>query len=411
MSSIADVMEQHLRPEQLSLLRRASKAAPKGVELYLVGGTVRDLLSLHSPADLDLVWVGDDQGFPEALAEDVGGQVVERSEFGTCKLNAGGLVVDLVQARTESYANPGALPTVVPGTIEGDLARRDFSINAIAASLDEDGWGELLDPFEGERDLREGVVRVLHPKSFADDATRILRAVRYVVRMEYRLEEGTEQLLTRDLGQLEGISGDRVRHELQLFFREDGVGQVFQIAQEMGVLAAVHPALKIEPAALAGLQAAPVEPTTESELRLLALLVFSVADEEHSSLIDRLNMDGRWAKVVRDVGRVRDSFEALGREGVRRSEVQRVLRRLDEAAIEGCALAAQEPSVSGWLELHLKELRHVKPLLNGNDLMVLGVPQGPDVGRLLEELLTARLDGLLSSREDEERLVQRSLGG
>ena len=144
-----------------------------------------------------------------------------RSPFGTAKLRAGGIEMDLAAARTETYAHPRALPTVAPGDIDRDLARRDFSINAMAVSLGTETWGELRDPFEGRRDLDRGVVRVLHEGSFIDDATRILRAVRYAGRMGFRLEAETERLLKRDLAQLGGIGGDRVRRELARVFSEE----------------------------------------------------------------------------------------------------------------------------------------------------------------------------------------------
>ena len=411
MSNVAHLLERHLSPSQYDLLRRAAKvSAELGVGLLLVGGTVRDILSNKRPDDLDLVAVDGTPDFAVALAERVGAEVKARSQFGTAKLNAGQVGIDLAAARRESYAQPGALPTVSPGTIDYDLARRDFSINAMAISLGEATWGDLLDPFNGRRDLQRGLVRVLHERSFADDATRILRAVRYAQRMEYRIEAGTQRLLFRDLVHLDAISGDRIRHELQRFFSETRVADMLQAAQELGVLAAIHPALGLEPAVLDKLRAIRTKHTTENELRLLALLVFSVPAEELSPLISRLNMDGRWARVARDVASVRDSFQVLRDLEVRPSQVLGALHHLDPASIDGCSIATDDALVKRRLEDYLTELRYVRPLLNGDDLMALGVPEGPLVGRLLDKLLTARLDGLLSSREDEERYVVRSLG-
>jgi tRNA nucleotidyltransferase (CCA-adding enzyme) len=149
--------------------------------------------------------------------------------------------------------------------------------------------------------------------------------------------------------------------------------------------------------------------TPEGDMRLLAMLVFAVPKEDISPLIGRLNMDGRWAKVVRDVAAVRDSFDKLEGESISRSRVFALLRHLDPASVAGCALATDQPLVEQRLELYLTELRPVRPLLNGNGLIALGVPEGPEVGRLLEVILMARLDGLLSTREDEENLVVRSM--
>ena len=411
MSNVARQMEKQLRSAQLDLLRRASGAAAEHhVGLYLVGGTVRDILSGNRPADLDLVATEGTPGFLPVLAERLGGEVTARSQFGTAKLRSdSGIEIDLASARMETYAHPGALPAVEPGTIDEDLARRDFTVNAMAVSLGPETWGDLLDPFGGRGDLEKGVVGVLHPGSFVDDATRILRAVRYAQRLAFRLEDDTERLLKRDLGHLGDISGDRLRHELLRIFREANVGAVLSTAQELGVLRAIHPALRVESGALARLEEAGTETTVENELLVLAVLVFSAPAEELSSIIGRLNMDGSWASVVGGVGSVREASSSLAAPDVRRREVFGLLRRLDPTSIEGCALATDDMQVRERLELYLNELRFVRPLLNGDDMMALGVPEGPLVGKLLDEILDARLEGLLSSRADEENYVRRSL--
>ena len=412
MSNIARQMEEQLRRAELDLLRRASEvAADHEVGLYLVGGTVRDILSGTRPADLDLVATDSAPEFSTTLAEGLGGDVVARSQFGTAKLKVDGVEIDLASARRESYASPGALPEVEQGTIDDDLARRDFSINAMAASLANESWGELLDPFGGRADLEAGQVRVLREDSFADDATRILRALRYAHRAGFALDVETERLLGRDLGRLDTISGDRLRQELSRMLREPRVARVLGAAQALGVLAAVHPALRAEPASLSRLEEAQAAPEPQSELRVLAVLVASSSAEERASVMGRLNMDGSWAGVVRDVSAVAEAAGRLGGPDIRHSAVFDLLRRLDAEAIEGYAIAADDALVRERLELYLTELRHVRTLLDGNDLMALGVPEGPMVGKLLDELLKARIEGLLSSREDEESYVRRSLGG
>ena len=144
------------------------------------------------------------------------------------------MVVDLATARSETYSHPGALPAVSPGSIADDLQRRDFTINAMAANLGPGRFGALVDPFSGEADLSRGLIRILHDRSFIDDATRMLRAVRYEQRFGFRLEESTGLLLRRDLSMLETISGDRIRHELELILKEDRPENALQRAQATG---------------------------------------------------------------------------------------------------------------------------------------------------------------------------------
>ena len=191
MPNVAGPLRAHLRPSHSRLLERASAvAAGLRVELYLAGGAVRDALLAVTPDNLDIVVVRPRADFAERLAREVGGEVTLRSQFGTYKLLVACDEIDVATARREEYPRPGALPIVEASSIEEDLGRRDFSINSMAVSLNRDSWGELLDLHGGEDDLGRGFVRVLHGDSFVDDATRILRAVRYAVRLGFRLDAG-----------------------------------------------------------------------------------------------------------------------------------------------------------------------------------------------------------------------------
>lgn len=412
MTNLAAILETKLPTEQHRLLRDAgAAAAAMSAGLFLVGGTVRDMLAGRPTVDLDLAAAGGPDDLPYLLAGRLGGEVVARSQFGTAKLRAGGIDLDLAAARTETYAYPGALPTVAPGGIDRDLARRDFSINAMAVSLGAETWGELMDPFEGRRDMDRGVVRVLHEGSFTDDATRILRAVRYAGRMGFRLEVGTERLLKRDLARLDGIGGDRVRRELARVFAEERAVTILGSARALGVLAAVHPSLEFNAAAVRTRLAALNERLPLTGPWLLAVLVFKSGESGRDGVAKRLNLDSSWSGVVRDVGSVREALPRLGRATVRRSEVRALLHHLDPASIVGCAVAVEDAQAGEQLELYLTELRQARPLLDGDDVMALGVVEGPRVGEILSALLDARLDGLVSTREDEESLVRTRVEG
>ena len=412
MANVAATLEERLEPAQVAVLKSmAEGAADSGVELYLVGGTVRDMLIGRSPADLDVTAVGGHAGLPDVLARRLGGEVVARSQFGTAKLRMDGIDVDLAAARRETYAHPGALPEVSPAGIDQDLARRDFSINAAAVSLSGESWGDLLDPHDSLGDLKRGVIRVLHEGSFVDDATRILRAVHYAGGMRFGLESGTDTLLKRDLTRLDGIGGDRIRHELERILDEEGVVDILELAQRLGVLAAVHPALSLDAGVMRQNLARPRGRPPPGRLPLLAALVAAADPGALAGVAERLSMDSGWARVVRDVGAVNAAVPLLTRSDARPSQVHPALRRLDPAAVEGRALATANDQTRGALEHYLAELRQVRPILRGADIMALGVPEGPRVGELLEELLRARLDGELTTREDEERLVRASLEG
>ena len=402
-------LERRLSGFRLSVLRETSRLGSElGIDLYLVGGSVRDVLANAPLTDLDIMATGNAERLVESIRRRGDATVRKASAFGTWSLTVRGVEVDLATARRETYERPGALPTVIPGTVEDDLARRDFSINAMAISLGEDSWGNLLDPHGGSTDLERGVLRVLHDRSFADDATRILRAVRYTCRLDFRLEPRTESLLEQGLAFLSTISPDRVRHEIERIFREPRAGDMIEMAGRLGVLAAVHPGLRAERKTLQAIKSHPQNHARKGEL-LLGSMVQSAAGHDVEPIIERLNLNSDWAQVVRDVVRVRERLPELEEDEVTRSRVYRLLHGHDLPAVESCAFAAGHPKVAKWLRLYLNELQHVRPLLDGDDLMALGVKEGPEVGLLLAKLLDARLDGLVESVEDEEAMVRRAL--
>src|SRR6478752_3317059 len=196
--------------------------------VYVVGGAVRDLLLGRPRADLDLVVVAD----PVALAECLGSAVIEHARFGTAKLALDGHEVDIATARTETYPYPGALPVVEPAaTIEEDLGRRDFTVNAMAVPLE---GPRLIDPQGGREDLERALLRVLHERSFVDDPTRAIRAARYAARFRFALEPETERLLRK--ADLTTVSADRRRAELERLAAEETAREGFELLAEWGVI-------------------------------------------------------------------------------------------------------------------------------------------------------------------------------
>lgn len=385
-------------------------------ELFLVGGTVRDLFLGAAPRDLDLSFVGDRDDVPARITPALDARIASRSQFGTFKLEigkpeAGREVIDVAMARRETYERPGALPTVAPGSIDDDLARRDFSINAMAVCLTPVAWGELLDPFGGRDDVNSRVVRVLHGESFVDDPTRILRAVRYAARLGFRLDADTEGFVRRDLEHIRTLSGDRVRHELERIFREERAVSVLELAQGLGALHAIYPPLALSDTIRDRLSEIQGERTVESDLVLLSALTASVPAAELAGLIARLNMNARWAGVVRDTGSVQDAFQHLAAPDIRPSQLHALLRKMDPAAIQGCTLITDDPVVAERLGRFWSELRAVETILDGDDLLALGLEEGPLVGELLDDLLAAKLDGQLVTAEDEREFVARRISG
>ncbi len=409
MAETADLLKR-LPPRDLALLERvASTVHGQGASPYLVGGTVRDLMLGLRPADLDISAEGASSELIAAAAGELGGRLRSHSQFNTWKLAIDDSVIDIAMTRRESYSHPGALPAVSPGSLEEDLSRRDFSINAMAISLSGPSWGRLIDPLGGERDVQERRIRILHQGSFVDDATRMLRAVRYAGRLAYGLEAETEGRVRDDSGYLSTITGDRIRHELQRILREVRVGPILRLARDLSVLRAIHPGLVVDDKPLAELDKLADEPADRRELLAFALLVYYTPRDQTPALTARLNLDAAWSRVARDCAGVREALGALSSPDARPSEVYALLLPFDVAAVKAAALVESEPPVVGNLNAYLEKLRHVRPLLTGDDLLAMGAPEGPEVGRLLHDLLVARLDGMATRRSDEERIVSSHL--
>jgi tRNA nucleotidyltransferase (CCA-adding enzyme) len=378
-----------------------------------VGGVVRDLLLERDNCDLDLVLEGDAMTLAGELADLKQGKVTTHPRFGTAKLLWDGWSADFTTARSETYPRPCALPTVKPASIEDDLRRRDFTINAMAVELGPGAHGRLLDPFSGRDDLERKLIRVLHDKSFTDDATRIWRALRYEQRLDFRLEPTTLELLKRDTGYLTGLSGDRIRHELELVFKEELPEKALRRADELGALAQLHPSLRgddwlAEKYARARELSSPEPPSGELLLALLAYRLNAVTLEQ---LIARLRPRRAVARALRDTLDLKAGIGALAAPGIPRSRLYYLLIARSSAAVRANGIASGSAAARGRIALFLRELRHCRSDLSGSDLTRLGVPRGPDIREMLHRLIEARLDGRVTTKRDEEDLIAQWSAG
>jgi tRNA nucleotidyltransferase (CCA-adding enzyme) len=247
-TNLVNQINKQLPVELIEFMQLAGDVAARmGQKLYLVGGVVRDLLLERKNLDLDLVAEGDAIKLAEELATIKKGRVIAYSRFNTAKIKWNKWSVDIATTRAEVYEKAGSLPVVqCGGGIENDLVRRDFSINAMAVYLDPLHYGELIDLYRGREDLEKGHIRVLHDYSFRDDATRIWRAVRYEQRLDFKIARHTLDLIKQDISYLDAISGDRIRHELELVLEEERPEKAILRADELGLLAKMCPAMEAD---------------------------------------------------------------------------------------------------------------------------------------------------------------------
>ena len=332
-----------------------------GKPVYLVGGAVRDLLLGRGRTDIDLAIEGD----ATALATRLGGEVVEHERFATAKVRLGEHEVDIATARAETYPHPGALPDVEPTAgIAEDLARRDFTVNAMAIPLRRDP--ELIDPHLGLRDLEAGLLRVLHPQSFDDDPTRALRAARYAARYDFALEPDTADLLGQ--ANLNTVSAERREAELLRLAGETEAVRGFELLAEWGLIELDPLALELA-GGVAGLLS---EPPWEG-----------VARRDRALLAAAMHRRGA-------------AEELAAQQSPRPSEAVAAARGADPVELVlARALGAE------WLDRYLREWRSVRLEIDGGDLLAAGVAEGPRIGLGLGEALRRKLDGELSGREQE----------
>ena len=405
-ANLAHEIDQGLSAKLLAVLQTAGGlCSERGEHLYLVGGAVRDLILGRRIFDLDIVVEGDAGELAKSLVMRKGGAVVLHPRFGTSKVHHGDSTLDFATARAESYSRPGALPTVRQGTIEEDLLRRDFTVNAMAVRLGPDSFGDVIDPCRGQEDLKRGWIRVLHDRSFIDDATRMLRALRYEQRLGFQLEPRTEELLRRDIGMLATISGDRIRHELELIFTEEEPEKVIARADDLGVLREIYPILKGKEwleeklrRARSGLSPVP----TAVCFCLMAYHLTSVGAKEFA---ERLKLPKTVSRAVDDTIRLRDNLSALTDPELPRSVICQRLEGYNIYSIMTSAIAEGNPLVSERLQLYVDKLRHVKPLLRGKALQEMGLAPGERLGELLRDLRWAKMDERVRTKKDEEELV------
>ncbi len=407
-------MEGKLPPELTSFLRMAADIAlSQGENLYLVGGAVRDLMLGKVSYDIDLAVEGNGVKLASEIAGKIGARLTTHPQFGTAKLEwQGKWDIDIVSARQESYAHPGALPAVSPGSIKDDLFRRDFTVNAMAIALNAARWGELFDPYGGKADLERKLIRILHDKSFIDDATRIWRGVRYASRLDFSIEEHTLALLKRDIPMLDTISGDRIRYELECVLREEIPEKALSYAYELDVLQKIHPALKADEWLANTYRKARAETSVgkPSPALYLAILIYNLRAPEVDRFINFLRFDRTTARVLNNTNELRRKERYLSAPDITSSQIYHLVHTGSQLAIQAGIISTGSEVIRERLKLYLNKLRYVKPSLTGEDLKKMGVPERPEMKKLLERLLDARLDGKVNSREEEEEMVRKHLG-
>ncbi len=419
--NLAKRLREFLGTDTLALFQSVAEAAvAEHFPLYIVGGFVRDLLLSHPSTDFDIVVEGDAILLGKNLQRAFGGRLTSHTRFGTSRWVLAGSTfsgtglpefLDLISARQEFYEHPSALPIVEHSSIRHDLHRRDFTINTLALRLDGRHFGELHDYYGGQSDLERHIIRVLHSLSFIDDPTRLLRAVRYEQRYGFEIEARTLQLMSEARDLLAHLSPERTRHELDLIIAEKhGVEMLARLA-ELGYLKAISPNLlwneeifkRLKKFSRAeyppGWQLKP----NSTELLFYCLWLIDLTENELDQVQERLTFPVRFYKSIRSAAKLQALIPAL--QDSSPSVWVDQLEGLPPTVIYAVFLLNREPA----LEKYILDWQHIHPFTTGHFLRARGLTPGPRYQDVLHTLKVAWLDGRLTSREDEEALLNSLL--
>ena len=378
-------------------------------KVYLVGGPVRDVILGQDINDLDFGIEGDALSFSRVIARELDGEVIDHPQFMTTSVIAPDIKIDLATSRKETYTGHGMLPQVVPGSVSDDLARRDFSINAMAIPL----WQEhpkLLDPYGGLIDLNARLIRVLHGKSFNEDPTRMFRAIKYESRLGFSIATDSLSMMFSAVENevMSMVSGARIRRELELIFSEPTALAIISRSQALGLIKAVHKTWMNAPFRFEKLEELK-DKLHHDPMSGLVAICWDLPNTDAELLITRLSMSRIWADVVRDTVRLRSLESKLSSERMPSSLIYALLDSISYSVLQTGKILTGNPVFLSRLALFTDTLMSVSPFLSGDDLLSLGVPEGPIIGNILGLLREQKLDGKITTEIDERKFVSSYL--
>ncbi len=415
--SVANQMRDRLPASVLALLRAAGECAERlEMKAFAVGGFVRDLVLRVENLDVDIVVEGDGIRFAEVFAQEQGARVRPHHKFGTAVLVfPDGFKVDVATARVEYYLKPAALPTVEYSSLKQDMYRRDFVINTLAVRLSPEGFGEVIDFFGAQRDIKEKVIRVLHSLSFVEDPTRILRAMRFERRFGFTVGRHTLNLIRNAvrLDLLSKIPKPRLYSELDLILKEKDPVWILRRLSELGLGPAIHPGLALDKAHLALL--GEVQEVLawfsllflEEKVEKWAVSFLAVLDplppDEAKRLAKDLGVRSRvreWVRICKDEGES-VILQLVSTRSVSRKMIYDTLSPLPTEVILYLMSRAKHSDIKRYISMYFTQMKNVCLQVKGEDLLELGYRPGPRYKEIFDAILERKLSGDLRTKKEE----------
>jgi len=414
--SVAGKLKNALPPNLFNLVKKIGEIADReGVNAYLVGGFVRDLVIGRKNFDIDIVVEGDGAEFAKLLGRELGAKVHTFDRFKTATLVfEDGTRIDMASARTEVYKSPGALPEVESAPLRKDLMRRDFTINTLAVRINKERFGELLDFFGALRDIKEKKIRVLHSLSFVEDPTRILRALRFATRYRFTLGKNTEKLLRKAVEKklFKEVEGQRIYHELKQIFSEENPLRVFLKMEKYGVIEELFPSIRwdrnkkdlferVRKFIIWHKLGFP-EQKTDYHITYFGALFFKENEKAVREILERLSPPPKERRLIERLFKEAPYLLKKLKEAKRPSQVYKILEKKPEELL--LLLGAASEKVKEKVVAHMNRYRQIKPLVGGRELKELGLKPSPLFGQLISELKYAIIDGRVAEDDFQEQL-------
>ncbi len=389
---------------------------------YLVGGFVRDLILRVNNFDLDIAVEGEGIKFAEALADKLNGKIISHKRFGTATVTVKPhLKIDIATTRKEFYPVPASLPVVSQGGLKDDLFRRDFTINTLAISLNRESFGQLMDLFMGKEDIARGVVRILHDLSFVDDPTRLLRAVRFEQRYNFKIEPDTLKRFKEavELKMLFIVQPQRLRDELILMLKEHEPLKALKRLEKLAGLGFISPGLKLSKKTEKLLESAHAEVCwfkakfashrhLDSWLVYFAGLMESLDKEKAKAACDRFVFRKGEESRILDFFLKRDKLLAkLSKPGLKPSSVFNYLEHLSYEVILLLKASTADKIAKENIEKFFSTYHGTGIHLRGHDLNGLGFSPGPHYQKIFRRVLNAKLNGKLKDIREELEFVKK----
>ncbi|HIJ79837.1 MAG: CBS domain-containing protein [Desulfobulbaceae bacterium] len=422
--NVTALMVEMLDRDLVMLLKEIGEVARLcGYRAYAVGGFVRDLLLHQKNLDLDIVIEGDGIDFAKKLGRQLKAEVRVHEKFSTAVVKLpNDFKIDVATARLEYYEYPAAMPTVELSSIKLDLYRRDFTINAMAIHLNPDTFGALVDFFNSQNDLKNRQIRILHNLSFVEDPTRIFRAIRLEQRMGFKIGIHTEKLIKNAIKRnlFDRFFGHRFFSELKIILSEKNPLPALKRMADFGLLSFLHPRLRMNAKteeileetqrALAWHKLLYLDQPCRQWLVYLLALLAAIPTKEVLDFCQRLEVPERHKMLIMkekvEVHRI--AFIMKKQHPQSASAIYHLLHNLSPEGILYLMSLVKKPESKKAISLFVTELRQIRPETNGYDLEKMGYRKGPLFGAILNHLLDARLDGVVTSREQELTFIQNN---